>query len=306
MVAGEQCRHAPCQRDSAKFAYDYPLTLTSSTLSHKRLTAPPHLFKTGTQGSPKMNARICQLSILIRRSFLILVVASASIFSILELCPGTKLNVVEATNADSSKAGKRIPTNAITPRYTQMMAASDAALAARFGGRGAVAAANGFEPSQLSAQYPLYRGDLVADDGRILRGHLSLAMHLYGSNDGTRDTDVYVPAGFVSHSTTPTPTDAAVTFYYPQLGNFTDVTLAVFHVADFQISTEGTRVRIGNIGGRGGSIGIYRHSHLEFYRGNTGLPSSASRVRLRIDPATVFSMSTNMASRVRRVARITQ
>jgi hypothetical protein len=256
-----------------------------------------------------MKASTHHLLILPRRAVLIFVVASVSLFSILELCPmvfRTNLNVVEATNAGAGNAGKRIPANAITPRYTQIMAASDAALAARFGGRGAVAAANGFEPTQLSAQYPLYRGDLVADDGRILRGHLSFAMHLYGSNDGTRDTAVYVPAGFVSHSTTPTPTDAAVTFYYPRLGNFTDVTLAVFHVADFQISTEGTRVRIGNIGGRGGSIGIYRHSHLEFYRGNTGLPSYASRVRLRIDPATVFTPSTNIASRVRRVARISQ
>ena len=193
---------------------------------------------------------------------------------------------------------KRIPTNATTPGYTRDMAASDVALAAIFGGRRAIAAANGFEPRQLSARYPLYRGDLVGDDGRILRGHLSFAMHVYGSDDGTGDTDLYVPAGFVSHSTMPTPTDAAVTFYYPRLGNFTDVTLAVFHVDNFQISLEGTRVRIGTIGGRGGSIATYKHSHLEFYRGDTGLPSTAARVRLRIDPATVFAASTNIASRI--------
>jgi hypothetical protein len=63
----------------------------------------------------------------------------------------------------------------------------------------------------------------------------------------------------------------------------------VFHVADFRLVDEGRRVRIGRIGGRGGSIGSYRHSHLEFYRGNTGLPSAAARVKLRIDPATVFT-----------------
>jgi hypothetical protein len=78
-------------------------------------------------------------------------------------------------------------------------------------------------------------------------------------------------------------------FYYPRLGRLTDVTLAVFHVADFQLSDEGARVRIGNIGGRGGSIGTYKHSHIEFYRGDTnGLPSLAARAGLRIDPTTVF------------------
>jgi len=33
-----------------------------------------------------------------------------------------------------------------------------------------------------------------------------------------------------------------VRFYYPKLGNLTDVTLAVFHVADFQLVTEGDRI----------------------------------------------------------------
>src|SRR3979409_252969 len=105
----------------------------------------------------------------------------------------------------------------------------------RIGATGAVAAANGFEPARLGEQYPLYRGDLIGDDGRLLRGHLSFAMHLYGSADGTGETEICVPAVFTSHSNEPTPTDAVVTFYYPQLGKLTDVTLAVFHVANFQI-----------------------------------------------------------------------
>jgi len=51
-------------------------------------------------------------------------------------------------------------------------------------------------------------------------------------------------------------------------------------------------LRIGNIGGPGGSVGSYRHSHIEFYRGNTGgLPSLAARAHLRIDPATVFEVT---------------
>ena len=184
--------------------------------------------------------------------------------------------------------GKHMPSNAIRTNYTQAMAASDSVLAAIFGGPGAIAAANGFEPVGLGQQYPLYRGDLIADDGRVLRGHLSFAMHLYGSADGTRDTELYIPAGFTAHSDEPSPTDAVMTFYYPRLGNLTDVTLAVFHVRNFHLSYVGERVHIGSIGGPGGSIGSYRHSHLEFYRGNTGLPSLAARQQLRIDPATVF------------------
>lgn len=186
---------------------------------------------------------------------------------------------------------KRVPTNAVTPTYTEEMAASDSTLATVFGGPGAMAAANGFEPVGLGHQYPLYRGDFVGDDGVVRRGHLSYAMHLYGSIDGTGDLGLYVPAGFTSHSAEPTPTDAAVAFFYPKLGNQTDITLVVFHVADFSLTPEGDRFRIGSIGGRGGSVATYKHSHLEFYRGNTGLPSAATRARLRIDPATVFGES---------------
>jgi hypothetical protein len=192
---------------------------------------------------------------------------------------------------------KRIPTNAVKPIYTEAMAASDLALAAIFGGEGAMAAANGFEPAGLGSQYPLYRGDFVGDDGVVRRGHLSYAMHLYGSPDGTGEMGVYVPAGFTSHSEEPTPTDAAVSFYYPRLGNLDDVTLVVFHVANFHIAPEGDRIRIGDIGGRGGSVASYKHSHIEFYRGNTGLPSAAARTKLRIDPAVAFSSPTTIASR---------
>lgn len=188
-----------------------------------------------------------------------------------------------------SRESKHIPSNAVQLAYTDKMSKSDWLLGTIFGGPGAIAAANGFEPRGLAGQYPLYRGDLMGDDGIIRRGHLSYAMHLYGSEDGTGEMGLYVPAGFISNSDEPTPTDAAVTFYYPKLGNVTDVTLAVFHVADFHLSYEGRRVRIGNIGGRGGSIGSYRHSHIEFYHGNTGLPPAAARVKLRIDPATVFA-----------------
>jgi hypothetical protein len=184
--------------------------------------------------------------------------------------------------------GKAVPNNAMVRTYTKAMAESDELLAGIFGDPGAVAAANGFEPQGLAKQYPWYRGDLISDDGRILRGHLAHAMHLYGNADGTGNSSVYVPSGFTSHSNAPTPTDAAVTFYYPRLGNMTNVTLAVFHVANFLISYEGARVRIGELGGPGGSFALYKHSHLDFYRGNTGLPDASAREALRIDPARVF------------------
>jgi hypothetical protein len=213
-------------------------------------------------------------------------------------------NVIHTSwNADFRPGGaatvKHIPSNALTPVYTRTMAVSDEMLAAIFGGPGAVAAANGFEPVGLANQYPLYRGDLIGDDGILRRGHLSFAMHLYGGADGTAATDIYIPGGFISHSGMPTPTDAAVTFYYPRLGNLTDVTLAVFHVANFHLSAEGQRVRIGTIGGPGGSNSCYKHSHIEFYRGDTGLPPSAVRPQLRIDPATVFETSLDTIARSR-------
>jgi len=186
---------------------------------------------------------------------------------------------------------KALPANAVVRQYTPAMAAADKTLAHIFGGSNAVAGANGFEPAGLAASYPLYRGDIIGDDGIKRRGHLSYAMHLYGNADGTSDSPLYVPAGFTQNSGQPSPTDAVVTFYYPQLGNLTDVTLAVFHVADFQMSPEGDRVRIGSIGGPGGSSASYKHSHIEFYRGNTGLPPLAARPRLRIDPTTVFTVT---------------
>lgn len=190
---------------------------------------------------------------------------------------------------------KKMPRNALISVYTPEMAETDRLLAKIFGGPGAVAAANSFEPTGLSNQYPLYRGDILGDNGRILTGHLSHAMHLYGSFDGRGETSLYIPTGFTSHSGTPTPTDAAVTFFYPRLGNLSNVTLAVFHIANFAISQEGGRIRIGTVGGRGGSYAFYKHSHLEFYRGNTGLPAASARQGLRIDPALVFGEATTTA-----------
>jgi hypothetical protein len=200
-----------------------------------------------------------------------------------------------ATRFAHSTGLKSMPANAVKREYTAEMEASDKLLAQIFGGPSAVVGANGFEPRGLGASYPLYRGDVIGDDGRLRLGHLSHAMHLYGSSDGRGDSAIYIPAGFTSHSAEPSPTDAAVLFYYPRLGNFTDVTLAVFHVADFHLDYEGDRVRIGKIGGRGGSTPLYKHAHIDFYRGNVSLPSASQRGTLRIDPALVFTPRADQA-----------
>jgi hypothetical protein len=194
-------------------------------------------------------------------------------------------------------SAKTVPNNAVVRQYTPGMAVCDKMLAQIFGGPNAVAGANGFEPAGLAAAYPFYRGDIIGDDGMERRGHLSHAMHLYGSSNGTAGSPLYIPRGFTLHSDQPSPTDAAMTFYYPRLGNLTDVTLAVFHIADFQLVDEGDRVRIGNIGGPGGSSALYKHSHIEFYRGNTGLPPLGARPGLRIDPATVFPATADMSGK---------
>ena len=191
---------------------------------------------------------------------------------------------------------KKVPANALVQHYTAEMEASDRTLAQIFGGPNAVAAGNGFEPAGLANSYPRYRGDIIGDDGKLRRGHLSYAVHLYGNSSGTGDSPLYIPTGFILHSNQPSPTDAAVTFYYPKLGNLTDVTLAVFHIADFEIRPEGDRVRIGNIAGMGGSTPLYKHSHIEFYRGDTGLPPPDARMRLRIDPAVVFATAVPVAA----------
>jgi hypothetical protein len=148
---------------------------------------------------------------------------------------GDSSNREQSTHYSTSATSlimKASPGNAILREYTSAMAESDKLLAKVFGGPGAVAAGNGFEPAGLAAGYPFYRGDITGDDGRVRRGHLSYAMHLYGSADGSGESPLYVPAAFTSHSAQPSPTDGVVTFYYPRLGNLSDVTLAVFHVAD--------------------------------------------------------------------------
>lgn len=79
----------------------------------------------------------------------------------------------------------------VIPPYTEAMQACDKKLAEIFGGVGAVAAGNGFEPKggKVPAYDGAFRGKGYADE------HLYSRMHLYGSNDKTKVTDIYIPGG---------------------------------------------------------------------------------------------------------------
>lgn len=230
-----------------------------------------------------MTIRLC-----LRLTFFVVLVIVIAVVHAIVVSSHEALAGGGAAGSEARPFAKSIPPNAVKTAYTPEMIDCDRYLAEIFAGPGAVAAANGFEPLGLSSHYPIYRGDLRGFDGRIRPGHLSYAMHIYGSTDGTATTSLYVPAGFKSHSKTPTPTDAAITFYYPRIGNLNNVTVAVFHIANFSVARENGRVRIGEIGGRGGSYPYYRHSHIEFYAGNVSLPPASRRAALRIDPSIVF------------------
>ncbi len=91
------------------------------------------------------------------------------------------------SRAPGFKSFKKVPANALVRHYTAEMEASDRTLAQIFGGPNALAAGNGFEPAGLAASYPLYRGDIIGDDGKLRRGHLSYAVHLYGNWRSSQD-----------------------------------------------------------------------------------------------------------------------
>lgn len=97
----------------------------------------------------------------------------------------------------------------------------DEFLAALFGDKGAIMAANGFDPTKpgylngkKTEGVPQYRGDYTYN-GVLQTGHLSnYAAHLYNSN-------VYVPAGGISLGTPTVTTPGQETtvdfFYYERL-----------------------------------------------------------------------------------------
>jgi hypothetical protein len=202
----------------------------------------------------------------------------------------TNLGVMHHVVETGGGGGRRltlIPSGALSPVYTLEMRDVDLRLARLFGGDGAVAAGSGFDLEGLPDNYAWFRGDFVGENGMLYSGHLSSALHLYGSKDGRGDTAVYVPAGFKRVSSEPGPDDGAVVFYYDRLGSIGPVTLVVFHVRDFELKREGGRVRIGVTGGVGGEALTYRHVHIEAYYGDVGVPSVKLRaqVQLKVKPS---------------------
>lgn len=135
--------------------------------------------------------------------------------------------------------------------------ACDEKLKQIFGGRGAVAAGSGYEPSGVNR-------------GSDFRPHVYRTLHLYPSGNGTQPAsgpvELFAPAGggrpFSRESVA--PGDASYGIHYNQLGNARDVTLVLSHVADYT-NPRGritSRTQIGNIGGPGGAGQNYLHSHL--------------------------------------------
>ena len=166
------------------------------------------------------------------------------------------------------------------PAPTQQGGPCDQTIRNIFADDDAQAAASGFEPTGFPATDAWRNGQNRSQAGGPNPnqwGHLNgYSGHIYGSSPGTSDTTLYVPGNFSSY-TPPSGNDAVATFFYRQLGNQRNVTLAVFHVGNFGIQRNNTNnagsVRIGTSGGLGGDTVGYRHSHLEVHRGR-GLPAT--------------------------------
>lgn len=119
--------------------------------------------------------------------------------------------------------------------------------------------------------------------------HLYNSPHLSGNLAGTANTEIYVPGNYVGQPTSPSPNAGVVLIYYPQLGNLTNVTLAIYHVGNFNVRREGDRVRIGTTGGPGGGQGgnYNLHSHFEIWNGrHTRVLEGRDRFAVRTQPFT--------------------
>lgn len=162
----------------------------------------------------------------------------------------------------------------VIPPYTAEMQACDKKIAEIFGGKGAVAAANGFEPEGMTGKSLQFRGNLgdPKDDS-----HLDRRLHLYGNKEGTKFTDLYIPGGAVYIGKNTATDEDSFLFYYKKLFKVNDVTLVASHVAKFIYPKIGTefvnRTLIGEIGGKGGTSKekdgslSYIHSHLAICKG---------------------------------------
>jgi hypothetical protein len=151
----------------------------------------------------------------------------------------------------------------------------DDKLARIFGDENAVAAGSGFEPPNMPGRENQFRGGS--------NGHLTNAMHLYGSEDGYGEGPAYIPAGGRYIGKNPYSNQDSYMLYYSRLGDARNVTLIAAHVDNFSAPRSVTtgRTRIGDIGGEGGrssykpnspfNMGSYIHAHYSIHqgRGNT-------------------------------------
>jgi len=118
--------------------------------------------------------------------------------------------------------------------------------------------------------------------------HLYNSPHLSGNLAGTSNTDIYVPGNYQGQPTRPSPTAGVVLINYAQLGDLSNVTLAIYHVGNFGVQRmPDGRVRIGNTGGPGGSDAGNFHSHFEIWNGrHRDVVDGAERFARRVYPFT--------------------
>jgi hypothetical protein len=90
-------------------------------------------------------------------------------------------------------------------------------------------------------------------------------MHLYANGQGTKPDSpvgVYAPKGGTPWIWENNVANFGVAISYKKLGNLENATLVISHVANYGSREENGRWRIGDIGGRGGDVPDYFHSHL--------------------------------------------
>ncbi len=144
----------------------------------------------------------------------------------------------------------------------------------------ATARAMAYDASRTTPRRMSSSSDGLAFNPRFDEEHLYNFPHLSGNLAGTENTEIYGPGGF-SGQTGPSGDQDIYTFYYPRLGNLMDITIAIFHVADFGIQQSNPNaagsIRIGRTGGTGrdsgprsGRLGPNRHSHFELWNGGNG------------------------------------
>jgi hypothetical protein len=168
-------------------------------------------------------------------------------------------------------------------KRTELQRNCDDKLSSIFGG---VAAGSGYEPTGLPGVGGSYRGGS--------NGHLNNAAHIYGSENGFGEADLYIPAGGTYIGKNPYSNEDSYMFYYSQLGNARNVTLFTSHVANFNAPKGETtgRTNIGDIGGRGGrtmsTVGVQNpsgrgtniHAHLAIHQNTKEKPRGYTGKRL--------------------------